>query len=144
MGVTTRTAGTLITRVWDAEASRGLAQSAIKAIDVRTFDRGLDVEDRAFEPYAPATVERLRATGQPTRVDLNSSGRLRAAVAQSVAQADARGVRLALPDGVRAQAAGVSVKRPFWGLSPRDVERLQEAIGEIVAGAVRRGAVAVR
>jgi hypothetical protein len=139
MGVTTRRTGSLPTEAWDDEASADLGAALRAAMVQRAFVRGEDTSDKPFVAYDAGYAADLREAGEPTRVDLTRTGRLRAGVERSVARVDEDGVTLSLPADVRGQASGVQARRQFWGISPRDAAELAEALPRVAAEALERG-----
>lgn len=128
MGVQVTTTGRLPSRLWDEQASAAVARAALAAIDRRTFEAGLDVNDEPFAEYSAGYAAQLARAGESTRVDLNRSGKLRSAVASSLLQADDSGAVLGIRGPERDIAAQVSAARPFFAISPRDRMSLLEVV----------------
>jgi len=139
MPVQVTTSGRLPTQVWDAQASAEAADVLRDAIDERAFVRGLDASDRPLKPYSPATRRALAAAGQATRVDLQSTGALRASLRRAVVRIDEQGAVIEVPPDQAEKAAAVQETRPWWGISPSDVATLNDAMPSIFARAVERG-----
>lgn len=139
MSVKVTRTGELPTQLWDGEASREAGAALLAAMDARIFDRGFDVHDQPFRPYSAGYATELRRAGQSTRVDLNRSGRLRLALARSVARATPEGVTLYPPAEVLEQANRLQSTREFWGVSPADEAALAGAVEGIVERAMGRG-----
>jgi len=139
MPVQVTTTGRLAARVWDAQATVEAADVLRDAIDDRAFVRGLDASDRPLKPYSPATRRALAAAGQSARVDLQSTGALRASLRRAVVRFDEQGAVIEVPADQAEKAAAVQETRPWWGISPSDVEALNGALPAIFARAVERG-----
>lgn len=125
-------------RVWDAEASRATGAAALGLIDRRAFMRGVGVDDAPLAPYSSGYAAQLRANGESTRVDLNRSGRLRAAVADALLEATEAGAVLGIRGPESTIAGIVNAARPFWGISPTDRIAIGEATRAAIVAAMDR------
>lgn len=130
--------GAIPTALWDAQATRKVAGVLRGAIDARAFVRGHGIDDGPLAPYSSGYAAKLKAAGESTRVDLNRSGRLRAAVAGSLIEATSAGAVLGIRGPEAAVAGTVNAARPFWGVSPSDRLALGEAVRAQVLRVMRR------
>jgi len=127
MGLKTSTTGTMPTVPWDEQADRELADVAAAAICRRAFDLGLDLNDKPFPP---------REDGTPST--LGGSGPLREGIRQSVVVVAPGAVKIRVSGKLATIVDGLSKRRPFLGLSPRDQAAIAAAVPAIMQRAMAR------
>lgn len=154
-------------RAWDAQATREVGLLAQALVSRRAFDEGRGSDDRPMRPYSTTPLwvsdaafpkprggrktdggvfyeggyaERKRALGpkRPGQVDLTLTGRMRRSF--RLKQASAKRLTLGLVGAPAVYGTFVQAKRPWMGLSPKDIAAIHSRLGRIVAGAVRRSA----
>ena len=105
-------------------ASLSVANAAIVVMTQRAMDRGQGITDTPHTPYTP----RYRVTKAHTgHVDLTVTGRMRRSLRAEPQGDGSTIVRLRGP-GKPDYARHVNRRRPWFGLSPTDRERLKPTI----------------
>ena len=131
MGVTITTTGTTVTRIWDARATRELAEAVLAEIDERTFTEGVGADGQPFGLHKSGPKK-----GQP--ITLVRTGALEASIKVTRAT-ETRATISATGEAVK-RARILGARFPFLGLAPQDADAATVALGEAMAGAAKRSA----
>lgn len=121
----------------------------VEQIVDRTRNEGKDINDKDFKGYAPSYKKIRQEKGlQTSYVDLTDTQNLLDRI--EIKRADKTGITIAVNKADEGKFRGAhegvyvgkgqkkKVKRPFFGLSPKDVQKLQPEVADIIINAYDR------
>ena len=124
---------------WGRPQMMTLANAAVMAITVRSFDRGLGVDDRPHKPkYTARYKNRKKKSGRNVaKIDLTWSGRLRQSI-RPIRVSDDRAV-ISPTGNAKIYGTFVNELRPFMYLSPRVSNTIRLTARALLKAASRGG-----
>lgn len=126
---------------FDAELLADIISAATIGDIIERVSKGLGADDEKMKPYSKSYLAKLKREGRSPNVDLHYSGLMLSQVrevSRTVVKRDQHGtathVRLTFGVGNAGNRAAIAAynhdRRPWFYLSPKGEDRVQEAVGD--------------